>query len=363
MTAVADRFVETPGGRIIDLATGADVVLTMSSAGGTTDQLRWAARCDWFQRLIQPSLARLLDYGLIGESRRFEAWQGSGPSSGARSKDARSTVCAAAAFLRACGLTASENGETMGVADVGAGRDSAMRPVAIPGAGDGYPSEAPVPADRGFSLDNCGIMCVERRTVAAAAELFEVQDASPSQPQVLCLWGPDDSGKTTALLDLARIARRNGFVPIAVRLLGSPLAGVCAGRAVFLIDDGDGSAWRRGLLDAAIGSPQAHVVIFTSCEDVRGIPGAGLVRLSAAALSAAVRPAFLAFDGRVRRAAERADGLPGRFARQLLDTEYPGAALGPRPGSRLRNGRPPMGRQNAGLPPLPIPRAGLIATS
>ena len=136
------------------------------------------------------------------------------------------------------------------------------------------------------------------------------------------MWGPDDSGKTTAVLELARIARRHGFVPISVRFLGSPLAAACAGRAVFLIDDGDGSAWRRGLLDTVVGSPQAHVVVFTAREDVAGSPGAGLVRLSAAALSAAVRPACLAFDGRVRRAAERADGLPGRFVRQLLESRY-----------------------------------------
>ena len=267
MTLVADRFVETPGGRVIDLATGADVMLTMSSAGGPTDQLRWAARCDWFQRLFQPALARLLDYGPIGETRRFEAWQCGLSQSGGSAKDASRTACSAAAFLRACGLTASENGAAMRVADT-ADRDSPARLVAIPGAEDGYPCEAPVSLERGFPLENCGIVCVERRAVAAAAELFEVHGAVPLQAQVLCLWGPEGSGKTTALLDLARIARRNGFVPISARLLGLPLGAVCTGRAAFLIDD-DGATWRRGLVDAAIRSPQAHVVVFTSCEKIR----------------------------------------------------------------------------------------------
>ncbi len=327
VTAVADRFVETPGGRVVDLATGADVVLSVSSAGGPTDQLRWAARCDWFQRLFQPSLARLLDYGLIGESRRFEAWQCGSPL-GAPSKEASRTACSAAAFLRACGLTAPEHGEAMGVGSTATGKSTAMRLVAIPGAGDGYPSEAPVLLDSRYALDNCGIVCVERRAVAAAAELFEVNGAVPLQPQVLCLWGPEGSGKTTALLELARIARRNGFVPINARLLGSPLGAACSGRAVFLIDE-DGSSWRRGLLEAATGSPQPHVVVFTACEDAPGIPGAGLVRLAAATLAAAVRPAHLAFDGRVRRAAEHADGLPGRFARQLLNSRYQPDSRGP----------------------------------
>jgi len=321
MTVVADRFVEMPGGRIIDLSTGSDVLLMTSSAGGPADQLRWATRCDWFQQLFQPSLARLLDYGLIGDSRRFEAWQCCGSQSGTRSKEAGRTTYSAAAFLRACGLTAPEDGEAMGVGTVPTGRGGAMRLVAIPGDGDGYPCEAPVLLDGGFPLDNSGIVCVERRAVAAAAELFEVYGAVPLQPQVLCLWGPGSSGKTTALLELARIARRNGFVPISARLIGTPLGSACSGRAVFLIDD-DGTSWRRGLLEAAIGSPQAHVVVFTAFEDAPGTVGAGLGRLAAGALAAAVRPAHLAFDGRVRRAAEHADGLPGRFARHLLNSSY-----------------------------------------
>src|SRR4249919_1853938 len=127
MTAVADRFVEMAGGRVIDLATGADVALTISSAGGPTDQLRWAARCDWFLQLFQPSLAPLLDYGLIGESRRFEAWQCWGSQSSARSKEAGRTACHAAAFLRACGLTASENGEAMNVGSAAIGKEAALR--------------------------------------------------------------------------------------------------------------------------------------------------------------------------------------------------------------------------------------------
>src|SRR6185436_11180522 len=79
MHVVADRFVETDRGRVVDLATGEDVVLTMASAGGPSDQLRWAARCDLLHRLHHPSLARLLDYGAVGESQRFEAWRCTGP--------------------------------------------------------------------------------------------------------------------------------------------------------------------------------------------------------------------------------------------------------------------------------------------
>src|SRR5258708_6468712 len=74
MRIVADRFIETDRGAVIDLATGDSVVLTIASAGGPSDQLRWAGRCDLLQRLHHASLARLVDYGAVGESQRFEAW-------------------------------------------------------------------------------------------------------------------------------------------------------------------------------------------------------------------------------------------------------------------------------------------------
>jgi hypothetical protein len=108
------------------------------------------------------------------------------------------------------------------------------------------------------------------------------------------------------LLELARIARRNGFVPISARL---PIASaaVCSGRA-FLIDD-DGSSWRCGLLEAATGSPRRRVV-FTSCEDALrtrapiGSAGSGNVGGGDPA-------GMLAFDGRARRAADAAACLGG----------------------------------------------------
>jgi hypothetical protein len=133
---IADRFVKTTDGRVVDLATGDDVVLTISCAGGAADQLRWAARCDWFQRLFHPSLAQLLDYGTIGESRRFEAWRCANPCAAALSREASRVVRSAALFLRSCGLTAFAEAETVGV---GAGSSISARPVVIPDAAAGYP--------------------------------------------------------------------------------------------------------------------------------------------------------------------------------------------------------------------------------
>ena len=78
MRIVADRFVETDRGRVVDLATGEIVFLMIASAGGPSDQLRWAARCDLLHRLHHPSLARLVDYG----RRRVAAVRGVGWLSG-----------------------------------------------------------------------------------------------------------------------------------------------------------------------------------------------------------------------------------------------------------------------------------------
>jgi DNA-binding NtrC family response regulator/tetratricopeptide (TPR) repeat protein len=316
---IADRFVKTTDGRVVDLATGDDVVLTYSCAGGPADQLRWAARCDWFQRLFHPSLAQLLDYGTIGESRRFEAWRCANPYSAAASREASRVVRSAALFLRSCGLTAFAEAEGPRVG--GTASNINARPVVIPDAAAGYPDGVPEPPDARIPAELCGIARVERRGLGAVSELFEMPAAAHREPQVVCVWGPEGSGKTTAIYELSRAARLNGFVPVCVRLIASPLASVLAGRTVCVIDD-EQATWRRGLVHVSIRSPHPHVVLCTSPEDPRGVPGVRLTALSPPALLAAVRPAQLATDPRIRKAAERADGVPGRFGRYVRGTHY-----------------------------------------
>jgi hypothetical protein len=58
----------------IDLATGAPVILTIGTAGGAAEQTRWSVRCDWLHRLHHRSIAPLVDFGIVGETSRFEAW-------------------------------------------------------------------------------------------------------------------------------------------------------------------------------------------------------------------------------------------------------------------------------------------------
>ena len=315
MQVVADRFVVTDPGRAVDLATGDLVSLTMTSAGGHSEQLRWVARCDLFQRLRHPALAQLVDYGAVGESQRFEAWRGSGPWAG-DAAEAEAVRCAAASFLQACGLTIG--GEKVVQRVCG-------RPVVTPAADTGYPcSRGAAPAGDAFPLENCGILCIERHAVPAIAELFdEPRGGEDRKPHVVGIWGPDGSGKTTAVHELVRAARLKGYVPLAVRLLDSPLADAIVGRSVFLIDDALAAGrYYRGLLDAAIRSPRRHVLVCASREDMRGVSGVRLARLSPASLAAAILPIRAGADPRVRRAAERADGIPGRFVRLIHGTQY-----------------------------------------
>jgi DNA-binding NtrC family response regulator len=309
MQLIADRFVVRADGHSIDLATGETVTLIVSAAGGPTDQRRWAARCAWFERLSHPSLAALIDYGLTGESRRFEAWR----CVPVRDEPAFAAEAAAAApaFLRACGLTAVDGGSRAW------GIDRGGHVVAIPASADGYDSGGAPPEDRDWPISNCGVVRIERPAIGAVAELFEIQPTPSGEPQLIGIWGPGESGRTSAVLDLARSARLNGLVPIAARLTASPLARLLDGRTALVIDDDSGTHWRIGLVRAALRSPRPHIVIVTSREDPAGMPAVALRALAADRLAAAVRPAGLRLDKRVLWAAARADGAPGRFVRTL----------------------------------------------
>src|SRR5436189_188083 len=138
MRLVADRFVEEDDGRVVDLATGARVLLTIAAADDTPSQRRWAVRCAALQ--------------------------------------------------------------------------------------ERHP----------------------RRT-GPLVEMFHV--FSGSRPHLVALWGPPGSGKTTIVSHLARIARVNGFVPVAARLVRSRYAALWQGRSVFVIaDESDADPW-PALLD------------------------------------------------------------------------------------------------------------------
>ncbi len=251
---VASRFA-VGNDAAIDLATGQRVALALCAAGDAAEQTRWAARCDEQHTMLRRSGGRLVDYGAVGAAQRFEAW----------------TV----------GASATPD-----------------------------PIEAP-------TLDACGIVLVRRPAVAAVAELFEATD--DCRPRIVSLCGPTGAGKTIAIGELARAARLNGMVPVSTAVLTSPIAAALRGRTLFVIeDDSRGRGW-PALVNWAMYSPRPHIILFAGNEDIPAGHGLVLDRVSADALVDAVRPQELSPHLRqcVRRAAERAGGLPGRFAAAL----------------------------------------------
>ena len=141
MQLVADRFVVVRSESderlamdvAFDLATGARVVLGIGSAGGVSEQTRWTLRCDGLHRLHHRSIAPLLDFGVVGESSRFEAWRCGGTWQG--SPDVALDVYTRAdRFFRSSGLTTGAPGPDA----VRVGHTSA---VFLPDAGTGYRSD------------------------------------------------------------------------------------------------------------------------------------------------------------------------------------------------------------------------------
>src|SRR5436190_18057919 len=104
MQLVADRFAIDVDGRTLDLATGGSVTLITGSAGGVSEQMRWRHRCDRLHALQHHAIAPLLDFGIVGESSRFQAWCCGAPLRGG-SEPARSVHDRARGFLVPCGLS------------------------------------------------------------------------------------------------------------------------------------------------------------------------------------------------------------------------------------------------------------------
>ena len=79
MSLFADRFITQHANHndnasyALDLATGKRVRLVHAAAGSPAEQREWLTACDE-QLRIRPATTRIVDYGRVGEARRFEAW-------------------------------------------------------------------------------------------------------------------------------------------------------------------------------------------------------------------------------------------------------------------------------------------------
>jgi len=306
----ADRFVITGGSdgahRAVDLATGGLVTVLTSTSGGVSDQMRWSVRCDRFFRARHRCIARLVDYGLIGPSTRFEAWRCAEPWAGS-SRVATATVARAALFLRAIGASAG-----VSLTDL---RSDSGHPVLLPGSATGYESAQASPT----SIDDaavCGLLTIERPSVAAVLEMLAT--ATGSAPVAIALGAIDGAGGSVAIQQLARAARIHGFVPLSNVV---PVQGLAAldGRTVCLIDRRGGDGVWGQLLDRLIIAPRPHVLISIGAHVLPGARRLHLERIPAERLIQSVTPRVESASLRkiIQRAAGRSDGLPGRFAERL----------------------------------------------
>ena len=311
---VADRFVAAStgaGGFAFDLARGRPAWLEVANADDPEEQRRWLLRCDELFRLRHHAIAPLIDYGPLGQSRRFEAWSCTQAWCGPEA-DARAALDGARVFLVQNGLTSGA-----GTLEQGAQRvyvDGAGPVVILPAdAGYGTPlgGRERLPAE-GIP----GVALVDRPAVATLSELLHT--GSERRPTAAALWGPRGSGLNTAILVLAREARLKGFVPVDVRALTAH-RDLLAGRTLFLIDREPHGAVLAPLVRATIRTPRAHVCLLAGARQPRGIGGVAIGRIRADALVAALRPRAPtpAIEERWQRTARRAHGLPARFARSL----------------------------------------------
>jgi DNA-binding NtrC family response regulator/tetratricopeptide (TPR) repeat protein len=311
MQLVADRFASNAHGEAVDLATGTRVTLIVEPAGEVPEQLRWSERCELLHVVRHAAIPPLVDFGLLGERSRFEAW-GCAPVWSGDRDEAKAVGARAARFLRATHREVVEkDDDRVGAADSGMG-------LWVPDASSGYPSRD-ASANCAFPLVEHGVAIVERTSVAALGEMFRAESGARSQ--VASLLGPAGSGRRTAARILARTARARGFVPVAAHLIDSPYAQLWSDRSLFLIAfdaDTDAGCW-SAFLTSSLRAPQPHVVLLIGSAEWRGVDGVALRSIPPDALVAAIRPSIVgtSLERSARRLAEEAGGLPGRFTRRL----------------------------------------------
>ncbi|MGE3956075.1 MAG: sigma 54-interacting transcriptional regulator [Vicinamibacterales bacterium] len=319
MQLIADRFVADGDAGTTDLATGACVSLRVSTEGGATEQAWWAERCAWFSSLTHPAIAPLIDYGMLGEHRRFEAWGASPGWSGSRA--AAQEVCRAAhGFLGASGRTAA----AVDTADVGT---CYGRAVMIPGAAHGM--RRVVPPGETTARSSLGIVLPPDRRLGPLLDLLESQ--APGRPSAMAVWAPDLSGAANAILQIARAARLGGAVPVCPGQFQGEVRRLLAGRTLLIVAGTRQEDGWRALMEAALHAERRHAVCFVGTEFVRRVHLVTLGRLGVDVLMASVHPPQAPCGPGFRRvttAARRARGSRQRFERLIFGNGAPAARPG-----------------------------------
>ena len=176
------------------------------------------------------------------------------------------------------------------------------------------------------------MLWIERPAVTAISDVFPC--VTGCRPRIVTLFGPSGSGRTAGILEIARTARLNGFVPIDITIVRQLPPSLLRNRSLCLIDDG--ATCNRWSVLAAVASvapllivsgtfrpssvaPRPHVLVVAGAEEAGPFDGVRLEPISPERLIAAVWPAPTReeFARQIASAASGARGLPGRFVRLL----------------------------------------------
>ena len=303
MQWIGERFFKTSG-QWIDAATGRPVRLHLTAADDGND-LDWDEQCARLANLRHPLLNPLLDYGLAGGGRRFEAYA-HGPVLAAPGALAEGALDHAVRFVRAAGVTLLAGRCACAMRAVTSGRTVWSRPI--------------------------GVTLQSRGALVAVEEALDV--TAPAGPCVVHVTGAGSAGLRTLRVLAARAARLRGFVPLSPAVVARvpQLIDTLRDRHVCVLDEVEepsrsaaAVAWLIARL--AAGSTRRHIVIRFQRRPREGARGVALGPLP---LRSLVGMVFNGAGGPTEEelfaAARASDGLPGIFLARLSGGYPPPAA-------------------------------------
>jgi DNA-binding NtrC family response regulator/tetratricopeptide (TPR) repeat protein len=333
----ADRFLSLDSGpRHLDLATGRVVLVRRSPAGDRREQVTWLERLTRLSGVRHPHLATLVDFGLTGPDERFEAYPMSRPTPVRR--DVARAIRSALWFLGAVGLSVGppsrcrirdRSGRAILLPDAWTGHDvTSLAPELVARWKQGWRSLVGPRNDEDPRPFVAGIVLQPRQVADGVLDLLN--QAGTGRAGQLIVTGPIGSGLSSLSWQLAREARRLGFVPVAPRAFAAVprsltgAADALRDRFLFVLGDGrrdpdgrDRKAEELLLTAAASGRPAALLVTMaldSSSRDaisIDPIPERGL-----ASMLHVFPPGRMA-RGRIAHAARAASGRPGRMLAAL----------------------------------------------
>jgi transcriptional regulator with GAF, ATPase, and Fis domain len=296
---VADRFVPR-GSSWIDLALGEAVRLRVFSAGSRAQQAAWSDASATLSRLRHPLINPLIDYGAADRERLFEAYE-IGPPVKAPGAVATRLVRHAGRFLEAHGLPMDEARSRCALRHVARGSAHRVRPL--------------------------GVVLQHRIVDDVIADAL--RDTAPGGVAIVQVCGQEGSGLRTLRLTAARLARLEGYVPVAaavIRRWPSLVRDLRSRHLAILVSSPDPPDSRdangcASLVDAVVrlgkGGARRHLLVRFSRDPRHGSVPVG--RLGVTAMHAMIYldphdgPTPAALEQEIRQA----DGRPGLLVERL----------------------------------------------